>query len=255
LQVHLRADRPCLALDLPPLDGIDAIQEKLLRSRKKAHKEWTEAEKWRDAYRILFPHDDEATLPSPCRRPDDRAVWPVLILVDYEYEQGAETDQATSPSEIARYEQYLRRELPNRVRQALETRIDEALNPIEERLRDQIVEIVRDSQLHLFERYKSSRTQALRDLPGMEAPPTLDESPAPGQHGVPGPSVHMLDDELQLYRPEPYFDQQFDDLNGDFFNFMQVQLSQDWDDSGYGSCSVAETLSPEKEKERAEQLS
>jgi len=181
-----------------------------------------------------------------------RRAQAVLTVKDYEYEQGAEADQAASPSEIARYEQYLRQELPNRVRQALETRIDEALNPIEETLRDQIVEIVRDSQLHLFERYKLSRTEAARDLPSAETL-TPDEGPAPSHHAVPGAEAHARDDELQLYRPEPYFDHQFDDLNGDFFNFMQVQLGQDWDDSGYGSCSVTETLSPDKEKERPEQ--
>ena len=74
LQVHLRADRPCTTLDLPPLDGIDAIQEKLLRSRKKSHKDWTEADKWRDAYRILFPEDDPANVPSPCKSPDSKTL-------------------------------------------------------------------------------------------------------------------------------------------------------------------------------------
>ncbi len=48
------------------MEGIDGAQEKLLRSRKKSHKEWSEADKWRDAYRILFPDDDLAKMPSPC---------------------------------------------------------------------------------------------------------------------------------------------------------------------------------------------
>lgn len=48
------------------VEGFDAAQEDRLRSRKKAKgiAEPSEAERWRDVYKILFPHDD---VPSPCK--------------------------------------------------------------------------------------------------------------------------------------------------------------------------------------------
>jgi hypothetical protein len=48
-----------------------------------------------------------------------------------------------------------------RVRQQLEVRFEEAPNPIEEDLREQLVDIVRDMQLELFDVYKSSRTEEI----------------------------------------------------------------------------------------------
>lgn len=47
-------------------EGFDSTQKELLRSRKKAHKQMTEIEKWYDVYMILFPGADPTSLPSPC---------------------------------------------------------------------------------------------------------------------------------------------------------------------------------------------
>jgi len=70
------------------------------------------------------------------------------------------------------YEQFLRRELPRRVRRELESRIEERLNPIEEGLRGELVEIVRDLQLQLFEMYKSATASQSRTVE-LEADQTL----------------------------------------------------------------------------------
>jgi hypothetical protein len=77
--------------------------------------------------------------------------------------------------------------------------------------------------------------------------PEFDQSPTGGDIGTTSTS---LDDELDLFRPEPYFDQQFDAFNGEFFDMMQMQLNQDWVDSGYGTSSVTDSLSPAMEKDK-----
>ena len=63
-----------------------------------------------------------------------------------------------------------------------------------------------------------------------------------------------MDDELDLFRPEPYFDQHIDEFNGEFFDMMQMQFHQDWLDSGYGTSSVTDSLSPAMEKDKAPAL-
>ena len=47
-----------------PPDGITPEQGIKLRSRKKLHRSQTEADRWREIYKLLFP--DDAVIPSPC---------------------------------------------------------------------------------------------------------------------------------------------------------------------------------------------
>ena len=51
------------------VEGFDAAQEKSLRSRKRAkgHPGLSETEKWREVYKILFPHVEYDDIPSPCK--------------------------------------------------------------------------------------------------------------------------------------------------------------------------------------------
>lgn len=53
----------------------------------------------------------------------------------------------------------MRRELPGRVRGELETRIERALVPLEESLKQQLVGIVQDLQVRLFEEFKLAYRQ------------------------------------------------------------------------------------------------
>lgn len=67
---HLQIDPPCGKKDNDTLlDGFSKAQEKRLRSRKKADKNMTGADKWREVYLILFPDDDPEAIPSPCKLP------------------------------------------------------------------------------------------------------------------------------------------------------------------------------------------
>ncbi len=72
LQDHLRTDPPCPIRAEQRTEGINAAQEKRLRSRKKTQKIMSEVDKWKDVYVILFPGDDPATMPSPCKFPASR---------------------------------------------------------------------------------------------------------------------------------------------------------------------------------------
>jgi hypothetical protein len=61
---------------------------------------------------------------------------------------------------LARYEQYLRRELPPAVRRELEYAVEREFSPIEEHLKSQLIDIVRDLQIQLFQTYTQTRLAA-----------------------------------------------------------------------------------------------
>jgi hypothetical protein len=63
---HHRAEIPCTASVVPPMEGLDALQERRLRSRKRDTEVKTEEDKWRKMYKICFEQDDESKMPSPC---------------------------------------------------------------------------------------------------------------------------------------------------------------------------------------------
>lgn len=64
LAVHLRSN-PCLISAPQPIDGID--RETLMGLRKRSPALRLEEDKWRDAYRLLFPDVEGADIPSPCK--------------------------------------------------------------------------------------------------------------------------------------------------------------------------------------------
>lgn len=64
--------------------------------------------------------------------------------------------QSPSSREFLEFENYVRQELPPTVRELLETAIHTELEPLESRLRDQIISIVEDAQSILFSRYRAT---------------------------------------------------------------------------------------------------
>lgn len=64
--------------------------------------------------------------------------------------------EARRAQEFDQYERYLRRELPRLVRQRLEVAASDILGPLETELRNKLVDIVRDSQSHLFQLYRGA---------------------------------------------------------------------------------------------------
>lgn len=155
LQLHSRSTTQCAVRDdasgQQGLEGIDATQERLLRSRRRTDK--SEGDKWRDVFRICFPADAPDGMPTP---------WFELPPA-WGGDAGGHTPGSPA-SDIARYEEFLRRELPRRVRGELEVRIEHELSPVEESLKRQLVDIVRDMQQRLFADF--------RKLQGEGAPQT-----------------------------------------------------------------------------------
>ena len=52
------------------VEGFDADQKERLQSRKRVKgsaEAASETDKWRDVYRILFPHVESDDIPSPCK--------------------------------------------------------------------------------------------------------------------------------------------------------------------------------------------
>ncbi|KAK3398898.1 hypothetical protein B0T20DRAFT_393260 [Sordaria brevicollis] len=101
LTAHLQRDPPCdMRQNLSLVEGVTTEHKEKLLSRKKTHGDLTDEEKWRHMYMILFPDDDEASIPSPY------------------YEE-------SDCSELEDYARFLRREMPSIVRRELESLPDE----------------------------------------------------------------------------------------------------------------------------------
>jgi hypothetical protein len=63
LKKHVLEVKGCEVKEGRPVEGITSDIEKQLKSRKKTHRNQTEAERWQEMYRILFPMEE---VPSPC---------------------------------------------------------------------------------------------------------------------------------------------------------------------------------------------
>lgn len=145
LEQHSQSQVPCqLTAGAKTLEGITSSQERQLRSRRRSDR--TEEEKWRDVYRICFPlreAEDPAPIPSPY----------------FELPTSAEGGGGPGrPPEdmVARYDEFMARELPRRVKRALELRIEQEFSPVEESLKRQLPDIVRGLYQTLSEDFRRS---------------------------------------------------------------------------------------------------
>lgn len=256
LQLHSRSEAQCALRDdsAHGLEGIDAAQERLLRSRRRTDR--SEEDKWRDVFRICFPADMPDAMPTP---------W-------FELPAWCESPSAGGgpASDIAQYEEFLRRELPRRVRGELEVRIEQELSPVEESLKRQLVDIVRDMQQRLFADFRRLQGEGAsqRDEPkGDEevgrceligggdvkgkGKALASQSPEQLTFETSGTSLNDTIDEtpistgwttsqpIAMYRqPQPFFDNaaRFD---GVIFDLGQSCGDWSWADSGYMSAAMS----------------
>jgi len=79
--------------------------------------------------------------------------------------------------ELTSYEEYSRRELPRLFQSALEAAIADEVQPIEERLRSQLVGMIQDCQDRLFSTYRARRSTD--ELTPTCGPPGSPSSPSP----------------------------------------------------------------------------
>lgn len=144
-------------------------------------------------------------------------------MIDLDFGGNASTREAESAFD--RYERYLRRELPRRVRQELEIRIDQALEPLEENLKSQIVDIVRDAQLALFQSFVSEPTNSTM---GIEQGHDEDHTTLVAGTASSSTDNHLVfGGQLEALRPPPYLEEELVDFNGLLFGLPDGQAFQE----------------------------
>ena len=151
--------------------------------------------------------------------------------------------------ELSRYEQYLRRELPPAVRRELELALDRNLEPLEERLKAQLIEIVRDLQLQLFQsytRHHNSTGGAVNEVTQSSTHSEVTLNHAVGvntlnQAGIPScdaPSILPIvttNDQLASYEPTPLIEEPTQyGLDAVLFQWNGWNGFDCLDDSAYG---------------------
>ncbi|KAL1598784.1 hypothetical protein SLS60_007926 [Paraconiothyrium brasiliense] len=144
LREHQRDPRGCEIKEQVPLEGFDKDQERKLKSKKRSLVYQSEEDKWKGVYRILFPDDNDVDMPSPY----------------IEYQPCANGTPTGESPNIARFQEFSRLELPRLVRRTLEVTIEEEAQPLEERLKERLVDIVRDCQTQLITLFQSTMTRS-----------------------------------------------------------------------------------------------
>ncbi|PNP79421.1 hypothetical protein FNYG_07256 [Fusarium nygamai] len=164
------------------VEGFDAVQERSLRSRKRANQKLSETEKWRRVFNILFPHVLDDDIPSPF----------------YDYSQVPQKEDDCHPEScyLAQCEQYMLREVPQRLRQALGRELDRDLTIVEENLRRRAGDWVKTLLEQAFQELRqirrlgspAQRPEADNDIPAPAEGPQLPISELPS---VEGANLHL----------------------------------------------------------------
>jgi hypothetical protein len=62
--MHLKEPKGCELKNFEQADGVTSEVYERLRSKKKVQRDQTEADRWKDIYKLLFPNE---MIPSPCK--------------------------------------------------------------------------------------------------------------------------------------------------------------------------------------------
>ncbi|CZR69527.1 uncharacterized protein PAC_19427 [Phialocephala subalpina] len=143
LDDHVEALESCPSRTGVPVDGITSKVKARLQSRKKAHPDQTERDRWVQIYQILFEPKADETIPSPY---------------------------------VASFQSYLRRELPHFFRAVLETAVTRELHPIEERLRSELVDLMEEAQNNAFSSWRAMYESGVDPESLPSAPITFDSA-------------------------------------------------------------------------------
>jgi hypothetical protein len=145
----------------------------------------------------------DISLPSPCKR--SQMSWPICTkwVTGFEPVQ-EELLQTTGRGELANLEDYSRRELPRLFRSVLETAVNNEAQPIEGRLRGQLISMIRDCQERIFSNYRATQVTGSRSPNSAAEPenasPTTNLQPSClNQDLVPAePEISSATTKLQL---------------------------------------------------------
>lgn len=154
LRDHQRDLRGCEIREQLPPEGFDKEQERRLKSKKRSQVFQSEEDKWKGVYRILFPDDDDANMPSP--------------YIEYQ----PCTGQTTEATSVARFQEFSRLELPRMVRRTLEAVVEQEAQPLEDKLKEQLVDIVKQCQAQLESMFQGTSSKSPSDPPPNAVPTT-----------------------------------------------------------------------------------
>ncbi|KAF2442696.1 hypothetical protein P171DRAFT_47858 [Karstenula rhodostoma CBS 690.94] len=101
-------------------------------------------------------------MPSPCKYLSHltRQGYPLTKSEDIEYQPCTNGGPTGESSNINRFQEFSRLELPRLVRRTLEVTVEEEAQPLEDRLKERLVDIVRDCQTQLISLFQSTLTQS-----------------------------------------------------------------------------------------------
>jgi hypothetical protein len=171
----------------------------------------SEEDKWKGVYRILFPDDNDDSMPSPCKCSSRLIRQPPDRFEDIEYQPCTNGGPTGESSNITRFQEFSRLELPRLVRRTLEVAVEEEAQPLEERLKERLVDIVRDCQTQLISLFQSTATQSenspalsLSQLQLPDSGAAVEPSPSLDTTGI--VSVHNTQQQPVQAAPFPNFD-------------------------------------------------
>ena len=91
--------------------------------------------------------------------------------------------QSPDSQELAAYEEYCRKELPRVFRASLEEVVNNNTQPLEEQLRSQLMNLIRDAQDRVFSSHKSSSTTTGTPARGAPSSSPQKITPSPSSNG------------------------------------------------------------------------
>ncbi|KAK1759753.1 hypothetical protein QBC47DRAFT_372993 [Echria macrotheca] len=230
---HQRLTDPCALRDIEHVEGFDAGQERSLRSRRRVNPERSEVAKWREVFKILFPHVEDEDIPTPF----------------YDYGELAATKDKARPSNVDRLnecEEYVLRVVPPRLRQALGRELEADLIVVEESLRRKAAPCVKTLIADAFREFRQSLT-ANNPTDSVSRPESASELQTgifPQDDWLQGFNLDFTNPFDMLGNEELGYDQQgylFDGLLYPTDEDPQAREKQ-VPDSGYGSNSLDESL-------------
>ncbi|KAH7399881.1 hypothetical protein BKA64DRAFT_467995 [Cadophora sp. MPI-SDFR-AT-0126] len=228
LVAHQRLPSPCEVKTPKLLEGCTKEQERLLRKRNRGLR--SDEDKWREIFKCLFPDYNDDMIPTPFYDGEEIAAW-----------------ESRRDTEFSQYEEFLARELPLVVRQQLEDAFRAAARPLENELRSQLVDIVRDAQSTLFRSFR--QTTVSRGVVANSVPDGVEIDQAQTDF-VDDQELPPIFDFSAFFTPPPIAPNSFGGTIGvDFpasFPTDPADICQPVSDSGYGSNNTGFNVSRDR---------
>ncbi|KAI1325852.1 hypothetical protein F5Y16DRAFT_400880 [Xylariaceae sp. FL0255] len=194
---HERSPMPCKVADWDDSEGVNLEQETRLKSRK-GISQMTESERWKEIYMILFPDEDPSKIPSPYHEPIESL-------------SSSDLPETNCAQAFARYEAFLREELPVSIRNEIEEKIEIDFLTDPEDLKRKVIELVRSVQEKIFRSFLD-RERGLKRLQAAQTREIQPPSPSfqnerPGNLmlsiGKPPYDLDILERSVLEYDPNP----------------------------------------------------